>query len=344
MATFSTALFGASDRTHPASWPKRHASFPGLREDKQAKDVIPERAAAIDTGDTRMTDSLSTAGITHRERVVFPESGQTKGDLADYYARIAPLALPHLARRPVSLVRCPQGRAKKCFFQKHDSGSFGERVHHVVIREKSGKSQPYLFIDSGEGLLDCVQMGTIEFHAWACHEDAVERPDRMIFDLDPDEGLDFEEVKRAAHDMQGQLADIGLVSFPMLTGGKGIHVVIPLRPGHGWDAHSDFARRFAQALRSAEPERFTATMSKAKRKGKIFIDWLRNQRGATAVVPYSARARSGAPVAAPVTWSELRELDSAAAFSISDAGTLLERAASDGLRGWGFADQDLPDI
>jgi bifunctional non-homologous end joining protein LigD len=282
--------------------------------------------------------------ISSRERVIFPDSGQTKGELADYYAAIAPLMLPFLGARPVSLVRCPQGRARKCFFQKHDSGSFGDGVHHVPIREKDGGTEDYLFVNDARGILQCVQMGTIEFHIWAARAEAVEAPDRMIFDLDPDEGLDFDRVKQAAGDIRRHLADIGLASFAMLSGGKGVHVVVPLTPGHSWDAHKDFSRRFAEALSQAEPDRFRATMSKAKRKGRIFIDWLRNQRGATAVVPYSARARSGAPVAVPVTWSELEGMENAHPFAIDDASALLKRARSAGLKGWGFAAQSLPQI
>jgi bifunctional non-homologous end joining protein LigD len=240
-------------------------------------------------------------------------------------------------------LRCPQGLTGECFFQKHGNRAFGGDVHTVVIREKSGKEQGYFYLDSGEGLLECVQMGAIEFHVWACHEGAVEQPDRMIFDLDPDEDLDFAEVRRAACDMRGQLADRGLESFPMLTGGKGIHVVVPLRPGHRWKAHAEFARNMAETFSSAEPDRFTATMSKARRKGRIFIDWLRNQRGSTAVAPYSVRARPGAPVAVPVTWSELPNLRSAAAFSMGDAGTLLDHATHRDLQDWGCADQSLPD-
>lgn len=317
----------------------RHGSFLGLREDKPAADVKPER---IETAEPE--DKGETVRISNRDRVIYPDAGLTKGDLADYYEAIAPVMMAHLSRRPISLVRCPQGRAKKCFFQKHDSGSFGDRVKHVAIREKSGKAEQYIYVDSAEGLLDCVQMGTIEFHGWACHTANVEQPDRMIFDLDPDEGLDFAEVKRAARDLQKYLGDMGLVTFAMLSGGKGVHVVLPLRPGHDWETHKDFARRFAEALSTAEPDRFVATMSKARRKGRIFIDWLRNQRGATAVVPYSARARPGAAVAAPITWAELTDLDTPAAYSIRDAGKLLKRAASVGLRGWGFADQTLPEI
>jgi bifunctional non-homologous end joining protein LigD len=185
-------------------------------------------------------------------------------------------------------------------------------------------------------------MGTIEFHGWAARTDDVERPDRMTFDLDPDEGLDFKACVRAAGDIRARLADLGLVTFAMLTGGKGVHVVVPLKRGHDWDTHKDFARRFAEAMSLAEPDRYVATMSKAKRKGRIFIDWLRNQRGATAVLPYSARSRDGAPIAVPISWDELDAVKTAHPFSICDAAELIRR--SDTLHGWGFADQQLPEI
>ena len=316
----------------------RHGSFLGLRSDKKAREVNAETPESAPPADA------PTIAISNRDRVIFPDAGRTKGDLADYYWAIAPVLLPHAARRPVSLVRCPQGRAKKCFFQKHDTGSFGDHVQHVPIREKDGGTEEYIFIEDADGLLACVQMGTIEFHAWGSHVDDVERPDRMIFDLDPDVGLDFEDVKKGAFDLQRHLSDIGLVSFAMLSGGKGVHVIVPLTPGHDWDTHKDFSRRFAEALSIAQPERYVATMSKAKRKGKIFIDWLRNQRGATAVVPYSARAREGAPVAAPVSWEELRAIATPAAFTVRDAAKLIERSRGAALRGWGFAEQNLPDI
>jgi bifunctional non-homologous end joining protein LigD len=210
----------------------------------------------------------------------------------------------------------------------------------VPIREKDGNHEDYIYVETAAGILACVQMGTIEFHGWAARADAVERPDRMIFDLDPDEGLDFKECVRAASDIKAHLSDLGLVSFAMLSGGKGVHVVVPLTKGHGWDAHKDFARRFAEAMSLAEPDRYVATMSKAKRKGRIFIDWLRNQRGATAVLPYSARARPGASVAVPIAWDDLGDRKDAHPFSISDAAKLIDHARH--LRGWGFANQALP--
>ncbi|MDQ2877908.1 MAG: DNA ligase D [Pseudomonadota bacterium] len=316
----------------------RHPSFLGLRGDKDAEAVVVERAAAAPVA------KASSVTITHPERFVFPDSTVTKGGLAAFYDAMAPVILPFLARRPISLVRCPQGRGKHCFFQKHDAGSFGDDVKHVKIREKDGTVEPYLYVENADGLVQCVQMGTIEFHGWGSSIDDVEKPDRLVFDLDPDEGLGFAAVKQAAVDLKGHLAEMGLVSFAMLSGGKGVHVVVPLTPEAEWPAVKDFADRFSRALAQAEPDRFTATMSKAKRKGRIFIDWLRNQRGSTAVMPYSARARSGAPVAAPVTWTELADIDTPARWHVGDQDALLIRASSKDLAGWGVARQVLPDL
>ncbi|WNO53885.1 DNA ligase D [Stakelama saccharophila] len=317
----------------------RHASFLGLREDKEAGEVVTEKPQRAET-----TAAGTGVKISHPDRVIFPDAGITKSELADYYAAVAGILLPWAANRPVSLVRCPQGRSKQCFFQKHDAGSFGDAVHHVDIEEKDGKTEPYLYIDDIRGLLTCVQMGTIEFHGWGSLVADVEKPDRMVFDLDPDEGLDFGDVKKAAEDLKQHLADMGLASFAMLSGGKGVHVVVPLAPQAEWPDVKSFAERFSRALAQAEPDRFTATMSKAKRKGRIFIDWLRNQRGATAVLPYVARARESAPVAAPVSWTELKDIDTPKRFTVKEADTLIERANSRGLAGWGVAEQVLPDI
>jgi bifunctional non-homologous end joining protein LigD len=187
-------------------------------------------------------------------------------------------------------------------------------------------------------------MGTIEFHGWGSSIADVEKPDRLVFDLDPDEGLEFEEVKKAARDLKRHLADMGLQTFPMLTGGKGLHVVVPLTPQAEWPEAKDFAQRFCIALATAEPDRFTANLAKASRKGRIFLDYLRNQRGATAVMPYSARAREGAPVAAPIVWEELDAYESGAGFSVRDGNRLIERASGRDLQGWGEAAQVLPDL
>jgi bifunctional non-homologous end joining protein LigD len=323
----------------------RHASFIGLREDKPAEEVVPETlVAAPRSARKKVDDKPFGIAISSRERVIDPDAGTTKGDLADYYAAMARPVLRWLADRPASLVRCPQGRAKQCFFQKHDAGSFGDHVAHVPIREKSGKIEDYLVVNDGAGLLSCVQMGTIEFHGWGAPASDVEHPDRMIFDLDPDEGLDFGDVRKAALMLRDLLGEMGLRSFPMVSGGKGIHVVVPLDRTADWPQVKDFASRFARAVAQAHSDRFTANMRKADRKGRIFIDWLRNERGSTAILPYCARARPAMPVAAPVTWAEVEKLESAHPYTIADAAMLLERDGSRALKGWGEAAQALPEF
>jgi len=345
----------------------RHPSFIALREDKPESEVVrevpvdppspsgegsgggpgPKRDAR--KGGPTPTPPLKGRGsqlvtISHPDRVIYPESGITKGQLADYYMLMAGPILDWLADRPVSLVRCPQGRAKQCFFQKHDAGSFGDAVKHVPIREKDGHEEPYLYVDDARGMLTCVQMGAIEFHGWGSKVADVEKPDRLVFDLDPDVGLDFDEVKKAAFQLRDVLGEIGLATWPMLSGGKGVHVVAPLDASRDWNVVKDFASRFSKALAQAHPERFTANMKKVERRGRIFLDWLRNQRGATAVLPYTVRARPHATVAAPVTWDELDDIDAAGHFTIADAEKLLKRAESRSLRDWGKADQQLPDL
>jgi bifunctional non-homologous end joining protein LigD len=332
----------------------RHPSFLALREDKPASEVVVETPKHLAQSEkkpakakTRKSEPMRTAEsfgikISSPERMIFPDEKLTKLDLADYYAAVEPLIMVDAAHRPMTLIRCPQGRSKKCFFQKHDSGSFGPDVKHVPVKEKKGIVQDYLYFDDIKGLLTCVQMGTIEFHGWGSKIDPLECPDRLVFDLDPDVGLDFEKVKEAAVRLRGLLKDLGLETFPLLSGGKGLHVVAPLDQSAEWPAVSDFAERFSRAIAEAEPEMFTANIRKVQRKGRIFLDWLRNQRGATAVMPYSARAREGAPVAAPVAWDELDKYKGGNHFTIRDADELIERAGSKLLKGWGEAKQALP--
>lgn len=316
----------------------RHASFLGLRDDKTAETVAPEKAVS-----TKKAIS-SVVTISSGDRVLFPEAGITKQALADYYQLLAEPILKHLANRPISLVRCPQGRAKKCFFQKHDAGSFGADVHHVAITEKDGQDDDYLFIDTVEGILGCVQMGAIEFHGWGSRVPRYENPDRLVFDLDPDEGLDFAAVKKAALIVKDQLSYLGLASDAMLSGGKGIHVVVTLDGASEWPAVKDFSSRFARALAQAKPDIFTANIRKAERKGRIFIDWLRNQRGATAVQPWTVRARPGAPIAMPVSWSELDHIDAPTAFTVSQQDDILTRSKTKPMRTWGTMKQALPSV
>ena len=324
----------------------RHPSFIALREDKTASQVVrevPEKLAKAQKKGDRVTAASIGARISNPDRIIFPGDELTKLDLADYYAAVSTPLLAAMADRPMTLIRCPQGRAKHCFFQKHDTGSMGDAVHHVPVTESDGEVADYLYVSDATGILQCVQMGAIEFHGWGSRIDPLEAPDRLVFDLDPDVGLDFAKVKEAAVRLRDLLSDLGLVTFPLLSGGKGIHVVAPLDQTAEWPAVKSFAERFSRAIAEAEPELFTANIRKNKRTGRIFLDWLRNQRGATAVMPYSARAREGAPVSAPIAWEELDGLDKAAAFSIRDADLLLERAGSKLLAGWGQVRQALPD-
>ena len=315
----------------------RHGAFLGLREDKEAEAVtietrVPSKAAAGHSAapaadmlkDTGGDDDVLRIRITHPGRILFAEQGVTKIDLARYYAVAADRMLQYAADHPLSLVRCPQGPRKTCFFQKHANEGFPAEIRQVPIREKSGKSEDYLYVHDAAGLVAAVQMGTLEFHIWGSSIGNIEKPDRMIFDLDPDEGLDFARVKQGAVMLRDRLADIGLESVPMVTGGKGVHVIVPLERRADWTAVKGFARGLATGVAAEDPDHYTATMSKQKRKGRIFIDWLRNERGATAVAPYSTRSRTGAPIATPVSWEELLGLNSANGLRIVDVLNRLE--------------------
>lgn len=263
--------------------------------------------------------------LSHPDRVYFPDAGVTKQDLADYFERVSDWILPHAAHRPLSLVRCPGGIEQSCFFQKHHGEGLPEGLKAVDIKEKDGGTEPYLYIEDLDGLIGCAQIGALELHPWGARVEDVERPERIIFDLDPDEGLAFADVKKAAETVRGVLQAAGLHPFAMLTGGKGLHVIAPLKPKADWETVKDFCRTLAKTLAAHEPERFVAEASKKKREGKIFIDWLRNQRGQTSVCPYSPRARKGAPAAAPIRWDELARAESGAAYTVK---TLPRRLAS----------------
>jgi bifunctional non-homologous end joining protein LigD len=308
----------------------RHPSFLGLREDKTARDVNLEQPAARaqaaggDEGDDVVRSGIR---VTSPRKVLFPGQGLTKGDLVDYYEAIASLMLPYLAGRPLSLVRCPQGRSRKCFYQKHDSGGFPAELRRVAITEGSGETEEYFYIDDLQGLVAGVQMGVLEFHIWGSRVDQLEKPDRIVIDLDPDEGLGFEDVRRAAFDLRDRLGAIGLKTFPMLSGGKGFHLVAPLTRRAEWPEVKAFCRGFAVTLNEEAPERYVANMSKARRKGRIFVDYLRNERGSTAIAPYSTRSRDNAPVAAPITWDEAASVSGANIFTVA---TMPGRAAGIG--------------
>jgi bifunctional non-homologous end joining protein LigD len=322
----------------------RQGSFKGLREDKPAREIVREKpmpkAKAVKLTKPE-TDEIEGIRITHPDRVVFPGQGVTKRDLVEYYVAVADLILPHIADRPLSLVRCPQGREKECFFQKHASPGWPEELRKIRIKEKSG-SDEYMYVEDIAGVVAAVQMGVLELHIWGSHVDAVEKPDRLVFDLDPDEGLPFAKVKEAALNLKKRLEHFDLESFPLATGGKGIHVVVPLKSNHSWDEHRAFAEAMARLMEEENPERYIANMSKKKRAGRIFIDYLRNQRGSTAICPYSTRARKGAYIAAPLAWRNLGKLENAHPFSVGDAKKLAR--GGDPWKGYRALRQSLPKL
>lgn len=306
----------------------RHASFLGLRGDKDAAEVRVEEPME----DPKESDAESGTEITLRgirissaDRPVFPKAGCSKGDVARHYDRVGERLITLAGRRPLSLYRCPSGITDPCFFQKHDGGGMPRELSRIRIEESDGDKGEYLYATRPESLIAAAQMGSIEFHIWGARTDRLERPDRLVFDLDPDEGLGWEAVRIAAFDMRDALATLGLHSGAIVTGGKGVHVWLALRRSHSWETVKLFAKTFAHVMAAREPERFTAVMSKSKRRGRIFIDWLRNQRGATAIAPYSLRARDGAPVAVPVTWDELKKIESGARFSMGDMAARLQK-------------------
>jgi bifunctional non-homologous end joining protein LigD len=244
--------------------------------------------------------------------VLYPDQGITKGELIAYLAVVAEHALPHIANRPLTLVRCPEGiaiahhgRGRTCFFQKHILPGSPAVIEPVSITEDTGETADYMTVHDLAGLAALAQLGSLEIHTWGCHADRTEQPDLIVFDLDPDVGLGWERVVLAAFELRRRLHDVGLDSFVKTTGGKGLHVVAPIARGVGWDDFKAFSKAVVEAMARDEPDTYTTNPIKLRRKGKIFLDYLRNGRGATFIAPYSPRARAGAPVAVPIGWDEL---------------------------------------
>ena len=308
----------------------RHPSFQGLREDKSASQVKKETPVAAVTKATANEGTKAKnfvvhgITITHPDRVISNIGQITKGALAEYYAAIASLMLPHIVRHPLSLLRCPSGVDKQCFFQRNPGKGLGADVHPFEFKNK-GKIYEYLYIEDEKGLLEVVQMGAVELHPWGASIDSIDFPDRMIFDLDPAPDVPFEALKLGAQDLRQRLQRKGLESSVKCTGGKGLHVTVPLAAKDSWATVKRFAGAVADEMVAATPEAYIATMSKAKRTGRIFIDYFRNDYTATAIADYAVRARPGAPVALPIDWKELKDLKSASQFTMKDVLARLKR-------------------
>ena len=242
--------------------------------------------------------------ISHATRVLFPGAGWTKLDLARYYESIADRMLPHLCNRPLSLVRCPKGGEEECFFQKHVNETISSDIERIEVPEEHG-SATYMMANSLSAIINLVQIGVLEFHTWGASQGHLDKPDRMIFDLDPAPELPWMQVVEAAQLIRALLDDIGLKSFVKTTGGKGLHVDVPLKPERSWNEVKLFSKAIAKHLEKTIPDRFTSSLSKSKRVDKLFVDYLRNTEGATAVAAYSTRALANAPISTPIGWDEL---------------------------------------
>jgi DNA ligase D len=291
----------------------RHAVYKGLRLDK-AEDArraqAPEPPPKVERKRYVSDADLASIWVTNPDREMFGAGGPSKLDLALYYARVGDWMLPELISRPVSLVRCPTGKAADCFFQRHALSGMPDVIKRIPLREESSKERAdYLYVEDARGLFALAQFGAVEFHTWGCRIDQPERPDRLVFDLDPDEGLPWRQVVSAAHDVAGVLRDLGLVPFVKTTGGKGLHVVVPIARRQGWPEVHRFCEAFARQQAQRAPARFTANMAKRERRGRIFLDYVRNARSATAVAAYSLRARPSVPASTPLAWSELDAIE-----------------------------------
>ena len=275
--------------------------------------------------------------ITNPGKVIFENPVVTKEDVVRYYAQVSGRMLPYVAHRVLSIVRCPKGVSEACFYKKHP-GPDSKGVVTVPVSTGDGGAEEYFYIENASGLVSEAQMGTLEFHTWGSRVDDLERPDVMVFDLDPDEGMDLDAVRRGVRDIKGILDELSLRSYLKTSGGKGYHVVVPLKPAASWDAFHGFARRVAEVMEQKWPDRYTSNVRKVNRKGRIFIDWIRNGRGATSVAPYSLRARKGARVSMPISWEEL---DAVAPDGVTMADALLRIRGDDPWKAFFQTDQLL---
>jgi bifunctional non-homologous end joining protein LigD len=336
----------------------RQAAFKALREDKDPREIAREVAVAPESSSQdpapdpgplasarrqpkarAMKAPETSVKLTHPDRVLWPEAGVTKQGLADYYALAWPLMAPHVAGRPLALLRCPAGISQGCFFQKHQLEGAGD---YIVVREDPDDRKSLVGIDDFDGLIALVQASVLEIHPWESKFDDLEAPDRLIFDLDPGEGVEWSDLVRAAREVRARLKDDGLESFVKTSGGKGLHVVAPIAPRSAWADAKAYCRAVAEALAAAAPDRLTATVAKRERSGRIYIDYLRNARGATAVAAYSTRARPEAGVSTPLAWSELDRIGRGDHFTLNNIDRRLQSLRADPWAGMAKAKQALP--
>ena len=277
--------------------------------------------------------------LSNPDKILYPDQGITKGALAEHYQAVADHMLPHVARRPLTLLRCPSGQETKCFYQRHAGSGVPDQLKSIAV---PGFEEPFLYIEDAGGLIAMVQMGVLELHPWGVTVDRPDRPDRIIFDLDPGEGLPFKAIVQAAREVRDRLQKLGLRSFAKTTGGKGRHVVVPIRAARPWAEVKQFAKTLSEKMAADAPDRFLTRVAKAERSGRIFIDYLRNDPASTAVGPYSTRARSGAPVALPLDWKQVRDGLDPAAFTLATIPALIRKRKVDPWAEMTRLAQDLP--
>lgn len=280
--------------------------------------------------------------ITHPNKLLY--SHVTKQQLAEYYLQISQWMLPFIINRPLTLLRCLKGQGKDCFFQRHLKKE--DLTDSLYVIETQGKTalQSYIYIKDIEGLMKLVQMDVLEIHAWGCQIDKLESPDHLIFDLDPDEHMKWEEVIKATLELKIALEHLGLKSFAKTTGGKGLHVVVPIARNYSWQQVKNFTHQFAQSMEAKYPEKYVTTINKSKRQGKILIDYLRNNKSASAIAPYSTRAKENAPVATPLSWREVEAQIKSDAFTINNLFDRLNQLSCDPWQEYFHLQQDLPDL
>jgi bifunctional non-homologous end joining protein LigD len=331
----------------------RHPSFEGLREDKSATEVVREAyapgATASPSGaaprappeakarSAERRNTVAGVPLTHPDKLLYPESKITKRGLAAYYEAVGEWMLPHVQNRPLTLVRCPNGWDKPCFYQKNADDSANAAISRVEITGSDGRTSLYMMANSAAAIVALVQMGVLEIHPWGSRAPKLALPDRIIFDLDPEEAVAWADIRQAVMLVKTLLEKIGLAAFLKTTGGKGLHVVVPIKPGTNWDDVKGFSKAVADLLERTFPDRFTAKLLKVSRHGRIFIDYLRNAEGATAVAPFSTRARAQAPVSTPIGWDELSRDVRFAHFNTESVLRRLVRSKSDPWRGMGDA-------
>ena len=327
----------------------RHPSFQGLRADKQPKEIVREKAVArpraARAAQTRATggqDQNVVAGvpISHPDRILYPDLTLTKIDIARYYESIATWVVPHVAGRPLTLVRCPEGLRADCFFMKHSKVWAPSALRRVRIKEKT-KLGEYLIADDLPALVGLVQMGVLEIHTWNSVFEDIERPNRLVFDLDPGDEIEWPAVVRAARMVRGALAALRLDSWVKTTGGRGVHVVVPLTPHADWSQCLEFSKALSERFEQAQPSLYTTAFAKAGRARKILIDYLRNNRTNTSIAAYSTRARTGAPVSVPLTWEELKTSLDPQAFTVRTLARRVEKLKSDPWAGYWKCRQKL---